>query len=317
METRSNYQLPEDKQKKLKKAIVLEWVTIFFILTITVVMYLAMGASQAMKTAWIEDVLSLIPPISFLVAMHFRDKKPNNEYPYGYRRAPLLSFMVAAVALLILGLYMLYDSSMGLIKQEHPTLGHFYLFGNSWQVWSGWVMIVALIYSVIPPMILGRMKLPLGKELHEKTLYADATMNKADWMTGGAAIIGILGIGLGFWWADSAAAGFISLSVVKDGLTNVKHAMADLMDQRPTDVSSGKPLKLEDRLRDELNGSAGVAGVEVRLREEGHAVTGEVFVVLHEHKEVTRQIDQLAEQAAALDWRLYNLTVMPVPSIKE
>ncbi|MEZ4680235.1 MAG: cation transporter [Caldilineaceae bacterium] len=201
MKVRPNYQLPQEKQQKLKRAIRLEWITIFFMVTIIAVMYLTMGASQAMKTAWIEDLLSLIPPISFLVAMHFRDHRPTNSYPYGYRRVTLLSFLMAAVAILGLGLYMIYDSAASLINQEHPTLGHFDLFG--WYVWSGWVMIAALVYSVIPPIILGRMKLPLGKELHEKTLHADATMNKADWTTGAAAIFGIVGLGLGWWWASA------------------------------------------------------------------------------------------------------------------
>ena len=41
-------------------------------------------------------------------------------------------------------------------------------------------------------MILGRMKLRLAHELHDKALYTDADMNKADWETAGAACIGIL-----------------------------------------------------------------------------------------------------------------------------
>lgn len=121
---------------------------------------------------------------------------------------------MVSVTILVLGLYMLIDSALSLINQEHPTLGHFDLFG--WSLWSGWVMIVALIYSMIPPIILGWMKLPLAKSLHEKTLHANATMNKDDWLTAGAAI---LGIGIGWWWADAVAAGFISLEVLVDGVT--------------------------------------------------------------------------------------------------
>lgn len=111
-------------------------------LTIIAAMYLTMGTSQAMKTAWIEDVLSLIPPISFLVSMHYRDNEPSGNYPYGYRRAPMLAFLTAAAAVLVLGLYMLYDSSVSLYEQEHPTLGH--------------------------------LKLPVAEDLREKTLHAAA-----------------------------------------------------------------------------------------------------------------------------------------------
>jgi hypothetical protein len=51
-------------------------------------------------------------------------------------------------------------------------------------VWLGWLMIAALVYSGIPPFILGRMKLPLARELHEKALQTDADINKGDWLAG-------------------------------------------------------------------------------------------------------------------------------------
>ena len=314
MKIRRNYHLPEAQQEMLGKAVRLEWVTIFFLLTITLVMYLTMGASQAMRTAWIEDVLSLVPPIAFLISVHFRKRAPSQRYPYGFRRLPTLAFLVAAVAILTLGLYMFYDSARSLIGQEHPALGQFDLFG--WYVWSGWVMIVALIYSMIPPLILGHMKLPLAKEVHEKTLYAGATMNKDDWLTAGAAILGILGIGLGWWWADSVAAGFISIEVVMDGYKNVHQAMADLTDQRPTKVGGNEPLDLPDRLCTEVRNLPFVADADVRLREEGHVFSGEIFVVLREaaagEESVTRMVEQIADFATQLDWRLYSLDVMPV-----
>ena len=81
-------------------------------------------------------------------------------------------------------------------------------------------------------MFLGRAKLKLSETLHDKVLYADADMNKADWTTGVAAIAGIVGIGIGWWWADSVAALLISLSIVRDGLRNLKGAVAALMDTR-------------------------------------------------------------------------------------
>ena len=48
MKPRPNYRLPEEKQEKLRKVVRLEWTTIFFLLTITVVRYLSMGGSQAL-----------------------------------------------------------------------------------------------------------------------------------------------------------------------------------------------------------------------------------------------------------------------------
>lgn len=77
-------------------------------------------------------------------------------------------------AILLFGLFMLISSLSSLLRQEHPSIGHFQLFDWQYPIWAGWVMIAALLYSIIPPVILGRMKLPLARALHESTLYADA-----------------------------------------------------------------------------------------------------------------------------------------------
>ena len=314
MRVREKFTFPEEKRGKENKARRLEYWTIFFLLTIVVVMYYTMGSSQAMKTAWIEDVLSLIPPIAFLIASHQRGKGPDDRYPYGRERVMALSFAGAAVALTILALYMLYDSAMGLLTTHHPTIGHRTIFGI--RMWSGWFMIIALVYSAIPPLVLGRMKLPLARDLHEKTLKADADMNRADWMTAAAAVLGILGIGIGWWWADSVAALIISLDVLKDGLTNTAAVFSDLMNKRPT-TGDGSP---DDEVVDEsvraLKTLDWVRDADVRLHEEGAVIAGEAFVVPAGQSVTLEQLQEAAAVVHAVDWKIYDVVVTAVPSVE-
>ena len=61
-------------------------------------------------------------------------------------------------------------------------------------------------------------------------------MNKADWLTAAAAIVGVVGIGFGLWWLDAVAAALISLDITKDGVSNLRRAVVDLMDQTPTTI---------------------------------------------------------------------------------
>ena len=68
----------------------------------------------------------------------------------------LIGFLCGAVTPFGSGVYLFGDSVFKLIKREHPTVQTIGLFGT--RVWLGWVMIAAMIYSVIPPFILGRMK---------------------------------------------------------------------------------------------------------------------------------------------------------------
>jgi len=49
--------------------------------------------------------------------------------------------------------------------------------------------------AVLEQVIQGRMKLPIAEKLRDKVLHTDALMQKADWQTGLAGILGIVGIG--------------------------------------------------------------------------------------------------------------------------
>ena len=313
MRVREAFAMPADKEEKLHRAIRLEWATIGFMISIIAVIGFASGSSQAMKAAWVEDLLSLVPPIAFLVAVRFRSKKPSRRFPWGYRRAMSIAFLVAALALFAFGLYILVDSVLKLIWAEHPTIGTTEIFGR--QIWAGWIMIAALLYSVVPPVVLGHLKLPLAKELHEKVLNTDAEMNKADWMTGLAAILGIVGIGYGFWWADAAAAGIISLDIVRDGIKNLKQAVLDLMDQECTTIEKQKKDPLEDRVRERLEEFDWVKKASVRLREEGDVLTGDAFVVPRNETNLLENLAHADEKVHALDWRIYDVNIVPVSAL--
>ena len=261
------YELPRFLRGEFTHAKKLEWITVAYLVSVGIVMYLAMQGSQAMKAAWIEDVVSLFPSIAFLVASGLFNKKANKQFPYGYHKAFTVAFIAGSVALLVLGLYVLVDSVISLLKAEHPTIGSIKLFGR--EIWMGWVMILALLYSFIPAMILGRKKLPFAKKLHVKVLQVDAEAQKADWMTAGAAIVGIIGIGFGLWWADAVAAIFISLSVVRDGINRTRGAMKDLMEEMPktydnTEIHGVVKELIELSLKEEW-----VKDVRLRMREHG------------------------------------------------
>jgi hypothetical protein len=57
-------ELPPELRQTLRKARRLEWLTIAYLVSAIVFLALVLSNSQAMKTAWVEDILSLIPPIA-------------------------------------------------------------------------------------------------------------------------------------------------------------------------------------------------------------------------------------------------------------
>jgi len=309
-------QLPEEQEAHLRRAVRLAWLTIAFLLTAVTAVYLAMGSSQAMKAAWAEDMLSFIPPIAFLVAVHRTRKPPTPEHPYGYHRAVGIGHLVAATALLAMGAFLVFDSASGLVKGEHPPVGLMEVGGT--VVWSGWLMIAVLAYTAVPPVLLGRAKMPLARSLHDRVLYADADMNKADWMTAVGGIVGVLGIGLGLWWADSVAALFISGSILYDGVRNLRTAVTALMDARAETYDGDDPHPLVREIDEGLTGLPWVAQARSRVRDQGHVFHAECFVV-----PVPGHDPTLAELAAArrtvrtLDWKLDDTVVVPVEELPE
>lgn len=307
------FELPERLQEKLNKAKKLEWVTIIYLATVVVLMYLVMGSSQAMKTAWLEDALSMIPAISFLIASRIYNKKPTEKFQYGFHRVFSIAFLTGSIALFGMGLFLLVDSAITLIKAEHPTIGTIVLFGH--QIWMGWIMIAVLVYSSLPAMYLGYKKLPLAKKLHNKILYTDANAQKADYMTGFAAMLGILGLGIGWWWADASAALFISFSVLKDGYTNLKDAVEDLMDRKPLQIKADKPDKLVEKTENFVKTWDWVKDAKVRFREEGQVYFGDVQVIIKPGTDVPKSIEEGLKKLQAFHWKIYDVTLMPVQEL--
>ena len=296
--------LPAEIRSDMARGRALAWWTIGLMVTVIVVMGFAAGSSQAMRTAWIEDVLSLVPAIVFLVAAHFEPKAPTRLFPFGYHRANSLSFLIAAVALGAVGASLLIESVMTLIKQEHATVGPMRLFGH--DIWAGWVMVAALVYSIAPPVILGRLKLPIARRLQDKVLHTDAMMQKADWMTGLAGIAGIVGIGLGYWWADAVAAGIISFSILHDGITALRIAVAELADGAPRELGSTKLEEEAGALRARLLEL--YPGADVRLRDSGRFILAQVCGVAPPGPV---DLDALWPGKPERSWRLAQLSFAP------
>ena len=315
MRYRDPGELPEELQPVHRRAVRIERISIAYWISLIVLLYFVLGSSQAMKAAWVEDILGMFPPVAFLIAARYRTRPPNRLFPFGYHRAITVAYVVSAVALFGLGAFILIDSVEKLISGTHPSIGMVEILDT--QVWLGWVMIAALLYGLFPSLILGRLKRPLADKLHDKVLFADSRMNQADWLTAGAAIVGIIGIGFGLWWADAAAAIVISLDILHDGQKFLRESVGDLMDESPKTPDESEPHPLIDRVRREVAGTAWIAEAAVALRENGHLITGEVWVVPREKGEVAPACERLSQRLGELDWRLHAIVVAPLESLSE
>ncbi|MGH2957817.1 MAG: cation diffusion facilitator family transporter [Solirubrobacterales bacterium] len=308
-------ELPPTQDQANRRAIRLEWFSLAYWITAIIAIYFTLGQSQAMKAAWIEDILALFPPIAFLVASRYRHREPSGLFPWGYHRAITVAYVIATMALFALGAFILVDSVDHLLRGTHPPIGLVEVFDT--QIWAGWLMLAALAYSGIPPLILGRLKKPLSDTLHDKVLFADAKMNQADWMTASAAAVGVIGIGFGLWWADAVAAIVIGLDIVHDGYKFLRESVGDLMDESPKTHDEKEVHPLITDVKSEVQKTGWIDEAAVRLREQGHLIGGDVFVVPKDAKQLPDRTEELIARIHDLDWRLRDITVAVVRSLSD
>ena len=315
MKSMGRTDLPAAHQEALQKAIRWEWFTIGYTSITIVLIAFVVGGSQAMKTAWIEDMLSLIPQVAFLVSLLFIRHPPSRSFPYGLHRVMGVGHLVAGVALLAIGGNLAVESIGGLIRQEHPAIGTVQLFGQT--IWLGWLMVAVMILVVPGPFFYGHAKAKLAPKLHNKVLYADADMAKADWTTTVASVVGVLGIGVGLWWLDGAAALFISLGIVRDGYKNTRSAVLDLMDQRARTHDDEEPHPLMRRIVRDLEAQPWVREASVRMRDMGQVFHVEAFVVPHRRRVRLDSVEDARQRIAGLDWKVQDVVVIPVATLPD
>ena len=316
---RGAFVYPPEQAEARRKMKRLAWASVVGVVAGAIVLATTVGASQAMQTAWVSDLVTAVPAAALIVAMRYELRPPSLHFPFGYLRSLSVAFLVTACVLTMVGLYFLYDSLMKLFHGERPPIGTVVLFGH--QIWAGWTMVAALAFSLTIGFTLGKLKKPVAATLHSKPLFAEARMNRAEWLSEGAAILGIVLVGFGHWWGDAAAAAFISIEIIRDGWDNIRQVIADLMDESPTKLGEHELEGLPRLVRAEVKKLPWVADAGVRMREQGHAVAGQIFLVPRADgmnaAELTRKLDEVRECVRAVDWRLHDVIVTPVAALAD
>lgn len=286
----------------------LEWITVAYQIGAAALIGTLAGGSQAMKTEWLENVLAIIPAAGVLLTFQTENKGQDSRRPFGYHRAGTIAFVAAAFALAAVGTYLFVDSALNLLRAERPSIGGYTLFGQ--VVWHGWLMMGALALTAIPPVVLGRKKIPVARLLHDKALHADAEMNRANWMSNGAGVIGLFAVAQGFWWGDSLAALLISLDIMRDGWTNVARSLSDVMDHHPTDLETHRQDKVVTLTYRAVRALPFVADARILMREHGRYLYAEIFIQPGAPMPPPLEASRLVRQAVLpLDWRLVHVAV--------
>jgi cation diffusion facilitator family transporter len=147
------------------------------------------------SVALLGDALHNLSDVStsVLVFIGFRAsrKLPTERYPYGYERAEDLAGV--GVALVIWGSAAVagYESVTKLLR--HGGTGH-----------VGWGIAAAAV-GVLGNQLVARYKLAVGRRIRSATMVADAKHSWLDALSSAGAVLGLIGVALGWGWADAVA----------------------------------------------------------------------------------------------------------------
>src|SRR6202021_269522 len=155
---------------------------------------------------------------SALVFVGFRASRrlPTERYPYGYERAEDLAGI--GVALVIWG-----SALVAGFESVHKLLRH----GGTAHV--GWGIAAAAV-GIAGNQLVARYKLAVGRRIRSATMVADAKHSWLDALSSAGAMLGLIGVALGWVWGGAMAGivvtGFIC-HVGYEVTTDIAHRLLD------------------------------------------------------------------------------------------
>jgi cation diffusion facilitator family transporter len=147
------------------------------------------------SVALLGDALHNLSDVSTSAAVFvgFRaSRKPASErFPYGYERAEDLAGIGVAVVIWASAVVAGVESVAKLLR--HGATHHI-----------GWG-IAAAVVGIVGNQLVARYKLVVGRRIQSATMIADAKHSWLDALSSAGALLGLLGVALGWRWADPVA----------------------------------------------------------------------------------------------------------------
>jgi divalent metal cation (Fe/Co/Zn/Cd) transporter len=77
------FEFPPAEERIYQQARRLEWITIFYLISTAILVFLTMGSSQAMRTTFFDDLISIVPAAAFLVGTNVARRGPKSDFLTG------------------------------------------------------------------------------------------------------------------------------------------------------------------------------------------------------------------------------------------
>jgi cation diffusion facilitator family transporter len=206
----------------------------------------------------VHSLLDLAASGFTLVAVRTARKPADSEHPYGHGRAENLAAFAEGVLLLITAAGIAFEAVHRLTTGGAAVNAAGYAFA---------LLIATMMIELGRAAVLRRV----GRDAGSDALLADATNRWSDVLATVGVLAGLIGVRIGFAWADSVAALLVAVIIAR---------AAGLVAWRSGDILIDRaPAGAERKLRAAIEGVSGVREVRsVRVRRSGPKLLGDAVI---------------------------------------
>jgi len=215
-------------------------------------------------------------------------RRPSAGYPYGYERAEDLAGLGVALVIWASALFAGYESYHKFIAETDTT--HLP------------VGMAAAVIGMVGNFAVSRYKAQVARRIQSTTMEAEATHSWLDTVSSLGALVGLIGVGLGYRWADPVAGFAVTLFIAHVGLDVTREIVHHLMDGvEPEHLDAAKRAALavpgveRVRVRGRWMGRSLILEVEGRVAadmtiEQSERIGCRVVQAVHDAVEEARQV---------------------------
>ncbi|MGA7673024.1 MAG: cation diffusion facilitator family transporter [Nitrolancea sp.] len=228
--------------------------------------------SLSMTADGLNSLLDGASNVVGLIGLAIAARPPDPNHPYGHRRFETLTSLCIALFMILALLEIVQQSIHRIQTGEHPDV----------TVISFAVMGITLVVNLAVTIWERRA----GTRLNSSILIADARHTSTDVFATLAVIAGLVGVGLGFGWADVAFALIVAGVIARGAWMIIREAALSL-----SDVAAASTEEI-DRAARTVPGVRGVHNIRTRGAE------GLIWVDLHIQVDPEMHVDQAHDIAS-------------------
>ena len=215
--------------------------------------------SQALIADGIHSISDLVTDLLVIVAARHASHEADSEHPYGHGRIQAIATAILAFSLAVVALSIAWDA-VTRIKGDADLLS------------PGWMAVLIATVSVIAKEAVYQYTNKTAKALNSSLLRANAWHSRTDALSSIIVIFGVVGVMVGFPWADAVGAVGVGLIILYAAFKIGREAVDELID-------TGLDQSTLALMRHTILEVPGVIGVhELRTRRMGSQLLADMHI---------------------------------------